>query len=427
MKTKKGMRAISLLLVMALLGAIIVPAVSAETNPQPIKLNDSFQLVENIQPPLFDWSGIEPNSPMTESELTTIVVSAAYGARQTGSESPEIIEISLPVSAFGKKESITNSIPDLLIQEGITEGEAVLVLTIPDTMFRAFNTDPNYVEMSFPAEYFTLYTDIDSFYDDRNSQKTSSESYNKKNYDQITEFDLTGKYSERGGQQYLSRVRYTANSGYEITYLTGKIKPNYYTNSGNGYTIFQEKEINFNRLDYQGEPLDTIEIVVEYEDTNHGGGIKLYPILYDDTSSAINMGPDSYIDVSRPSIPHEYNFYVSLGSGSTLGEYEVWLQDTTSEEWLGYYYYNDDDDPSRFINRTIGSSELLLWDDSTFSFDARTSPITDEWCKEGSTWHDPASAFRYFERQYDSYVSTSHSTGSGKIYTHAYCSGSGSS
>ena len=223
MKTKKGMRAISLLLVMALLGAIIVPAVSAETNPQPIKLNDSFQLVENIQPPLFDWSGIEPNSPMTESELTTIVVSAAYGARQTGSESPEIIEISLPVSAFGKKESITNSIPDLLIQEGITEGEAVLVLTIPDTMFRAFNTDPNYVEMSFPAEYFTLYTDIDSFYDDRNSQKTSSESYNKKNYDQITEFDLTGKYSERGGQQYLSRVRYTANSGYEITYLTGKI------------------------------------------------------------------------------------------------------------------------------------------------------------------------------------------------------------
>jgi len=115
------------------------------------------------------------------------------------------------------------------------------------------------------------------------------------------------------------------------------------------------------------------------------------------------------------------------GSGSTLGKYEIWLQDTTTEEWLGYYYYDDDSDPSQFIKRSVGSSELLLWDDSTFSFDARTSPIMDEWCRQGSTWDRPADVFSYYDRQYDSYVSTSYSTGSGIIYTHTYCSGSGSS
>ncbi|WP_460007336.1 hypothetical protein [Methanogenium cariaci] len=424
---KKRMRALSVLLVLLLVSVVAVSAMSATTSPRVVSLNETFQLVDNVQPPLFDWSGFEPASPMEGSDLTTIVLSEAYIARQVGSQTPEIVDISLPFSAFGETNCSVERAPNCLIQIGIAEDEPVMVLTIPSTMFRSLNAASDRIELSLPLEYFSHYKDTSSYRNRENAWNIIGDSQESLSDSKITTDVPLETFIERGGQQYLSRVRFMASSDYEVTYLSGKIKPYYYANSGNGYTIFQEREINLNRFDSQGEPIDTIEIVVEYEDTNHGGGIKLYPVIYDDGLGPIDLDSGSYIDVSRSALPHEYNYYVTIGSGSTSGKYEIWFQDTTTEEWLGYYYYNDNDNPSQFIRRTVGSSELLLWDGSTFSFDARTSPITDEWCKQGVTWSRPTDVFSYYESQDDSYVSTSYSTGSGKIYTHSYCSGSGSS
>ncbi|MCT8337702.1 hypothetical protein FKB36_09460 [Methanoculleus sp. Afa-1] len=422
-----GMRALSVLLAMLLVSAGVVSVVSATNNPQAEPHNTTFRLVDNVQPPLFDWSGVEPASPMTGSDLTTIILSEAYVAKQVGLQSPGIVELSLPFAAFGESDCSVEKSPDYLIQVGIAEDDPVAVLTIPDTMLRALNGDPGCIDLSFPLEYFSHYTDISTYYQ-QHPENTADRSRSKLSDSDLEAINSLEVNMERDVQPYLSRVRFMADSGNEVTYLTGKIRPYYYSNSGARYTIFQEREINLNRFDVSGEPLDTIEIVVEYEDALPGvGNIKLYPVVYDDNSNAIYPGPDPYIDVSRSSLPHEYNYYVSIGSGSTLGKYEIWIQDTTTEEWLGYYYYDDDSDPSQFIKRSVGSSELFLWDDSTFSFDARTSPIMDEWCRQGSTWDRPADVFSYYDRQYDSYVSTSYSTGSGIIYTHAYCSGSGSS
>ncbi len=427
MKTKIRMRALPVLLALLLVSVVAVPGVSATTDPQVLSLNETFQLVDNVQPPLFDWSGVEPASPMKESDLTTIVLSEAYLARQVVSQTPEIVSISLPFSAFGEADCSVERVPNYLIQVGIVEDEPVKVLTIPYTMFRSLNAVPNRIELSLPLECFSHYKDISSY---RNKQKVCNiieDSQENHPDSEITTNIPLETYIKNTGQQYLSRVRFMAGSGYEVTYLTGKIKPYYYANTGNGYTIFQEREINLNRFDAAGEPIDTIEIVVEYEDTNHGSRIRLFPVVYDDSLSPIYPGPDTYIDIPRSSLPHEYNYYVMIGSGSTSGKYEIWFQDTATEEWLGYYCHNDTDDPSQFIKRTVGSSELLLWDGSIFSFDARTSPLTDEWCKQGIEWYRPTDVFSYYESQETSYVSTSYSTGSGKIYTHSYCSGSGSS
>ncbi|WP_214084275.1 hypothetical protein [Methanoculleus sp.] len=310
-----GMRALSALFAVLLVSVGVVPAVSATTGPQVVSHNETLRLADNVQPPLFDWSGVEPASPMTGSELTTIILSEAYVAKQVGLQSPGIVKLSLPFSAFGEAGCSVEKSPDYLIQVGIAEDEPVVVLTIPDTMFRSLNEDPNRIDLSLPHEYFTHYPNLSSYYRPH-PENIADSSRSKLSDNDLAVINSLEADMERGGQQYLSRVRFMADSGNEVTYLTGKIKPYYYSNSGERYTIFQEREINLNRFDASGEPLDTIEIVIEYEDALHGGDIKLYPVVYDE-GSLIYPGPDPYIDVSGSSLPHEYNYYVLIGSGST--------------------------------------------------------------------------------------------------------------
>jgi len=194
--------------------------------------------------------------------------------------------------------------------------------------------------------------------------------------------------------------------------------------------IFGEREIHLNRYDGDNDGIDVIEIVAAYDVSASAkppgapSGINLYPVFY---NGDISQNPiyTGYVHVN--SVPHSYNYYVRVGIGSTLGKYEVWFQDTTTNQWLGYWYYQDNNNPSQYIRSPRVSAEFSNLPGAIGSFNEQTNPITDEWNMQGSTWYKPNQVF-HFERSKQNvptlqFVSTSWTFSSGNLVTRSYCSG----
>jgi len=86
-------------------------------------------------------------------------------------------------------------------------------------MLRALNGDPGCIDLSFPLEYFSHYTDISTYYR-QHPENTADSSRSKLSDSDLEAINSLEVNMERDGQQYLSRVRFMADSGNEVTYLT---------------------------------------------------------------------------------------------------------------------------------------------------------------------------------------------------------------
>jgi hypothetical protein len=220
---------------------------------------------------------------------------------------------------------------------------------------------------------------------------------------------------------YGAREKYFINNVNPTNWVTGKITPGSYSNSGSYYVIWQEREIFLDGTD------DTIEFLVEYNDNSRLNTIRMYPVLYDNnhyTRPGEHGLTSGYVNVPRTSLPHEYEFYCIINEQAT-GVYEMWYHDVSSDNWYSFFY--TDSSPSQSIDYIAGSSELYLdtnSNSSQYSFNAQTTPIRDEWNVDTSeNWQTPADTYQYYapDQRTDSYVSVSASFVGSLLDTNLYC------
>jgi hypothetical protein len=408
------------LLALLLAAMAIMPCVSAADRPMP----------------LVDWSNVEPTQPLTEKDLITFVVSektlkAAYNQKDGNS-----IKLDQEYFQSDGGDNVISGISALNIQNNVNTNEPVAILTIPKSMYESLKQNSNENSVSVPRDMFKVYASLNEFSKYQTTLSNVARTDVGKVYTNTTPTVIvpilpktaTTGYRYQKWDEFLSD-----NSGIQPALLTGKISPSTYQQSPSSVFIYEEQEVHLNRLDSDGDGIDVIEIIAAYDVGSYGApsgapaGINLFPVFYngDISSNPIFTG---YIHV--PSAPHSYNFYVNVGSGSTLGKYDVWFEDTATGQWLASYTYQDNNSPSSYIRSPRVSSELTILPGASGSFNAQTTPIILEHVLQGSTWYTPQQTYSYWRSVQNvpnlQFVSTSQGFQwwNGYLVQGSYCSGS---
>ncbi|WP_332448646.1 hypothetical protein [Methanoculleus sp.] len=396
-----GMRALSALFAVLLVSVGVVPAMATG------ELQDSkSETHRSISPDYL--KDAKPATPLEESEMISIVVPYKLTLTKDARQDANIVNISFSVSEFDEQFTCMADHPGYHIFKGINENEEVAVLRMPKTMFGYLNQNPTTININFPTEYFTVYPNVGEM------EKSIGGGIARS----IQAGDpLSYEISRGDWDLYAEWIQFNHKIPRQITYLTGKITPYYYSNSEYGYCAYHEREIYLN----EG---DTIELVVAYHDQTDGGKVLLFPAIWDDPAPD-PIYPLPFIEVSRSSLPHEYEYYCGIGVGNNVGTYELWFHDASTDNWW-YYRYDDDTSPSTYIDHLDGSSEL--WLDpvaSGYFFMGQTIPVKDEWSWEGGIWYKPRAAFEYNNGPTpDDYVHIDYYWGgelNQELFTRSYC------
>jgi hypothetical protein len=174
------------------------------------------------------------------------------------------------------------------------------------------------------------------------------------------------------------RAFYQRDTGYSVSKVIGSIDPTSYSNSGESFQNYNEREIY---LDRSG---DIIEFISDFTDT---GGKYVWVAVYDEGtwSTAWNW---LNIDVTGTLQRIDYRFYINNGV------YNLFLQDTSSGLWY-YNSYTDTDNPSERVDWLVGSTELDTDGGISNYFRTETNPIRDDSTYTGSSWESPRTTFDF--------------------------------
>ena len=383
-----------------------------------------------------DLDNVPIARPLTESELVTIIVPAYIVTDTNTIEGSSILNITMPSDELFYSQA---GFPNSTILKQMSENEPVAVLRIPDYMFRALVPDP--ASISIPSQYFKVFPSLQEF----NSLRIEE---NRQINEEIKKIELEEnatlqKFIDNlppvemitmDSGQWISRKKYTAPTNWQIDYEIGKMTLSSYTRTGFGHFIFEEREIGLNRIGANGYSIDAMEVVAYYRPYSSDGSnrIEVYPVFYNfDLNESPIVGEKRVI---QPwTLPHDFGMHFIIGKGQDTGWYWISIEDFNPESGLSRWYDGSyfDTTPSQYIKTMTVSSEVGLTGQTT-SFDARTTPIKEEWIRNQNMWYKP---FGYYSGPISEqfhppgkpmrYVSTVGDLTSpdGNIYTHAYCIG----
>lgn len=336
---------------------------------------------------------------------------------------------------FYSQEDFSNS----RIFKGMRTEEPIAVLRVPDYIFRALMPDP--ANVSIPAQYFRLFPSLqtfDSLRSEENRQINEEikriEAEENSTFQMLSESISPIPMATGDSGWWISRQRYTAPINWQIDYEIGKMTLSSYTRTGFGHFIYEEREIGLNRIGADGYSIDAMEVVAFYRPWGSDGSnrIEVYPVFYN-----YDLNENPIIPINRIvgpwTLPHDFGMHFIVGKGPDAGWYWISIEDFNPEtglpRWYGGNYY--DTTPSQYIKTMTVSSEVGLTGQTT-TFNARTTPIKEEWIRNQDVWYKP---FGYYSGPVSEqlpppgkpmrYVSTVGDLTSpdGNIYTHAYCSG----
>lgn len=397
MKKMSLRKTIAILLALLLAGMVIVPIVNA--NLATTSGSESNSSVHYLLPSnyLDNW---KEASPLPESEIYSVIVPESSISQVDGKEGIYQLDFS-PSDAKNSDAYISNSgLPGYLVSKKIQKGEPVVLFQIPETMYQYFERESKNGQLTFPREFFTTYSSIGELTKDtiarKNGVQTSTVSRNaaapplqlpdRTDHSMLYNPDQTGWHNEW--------ITFNRSSSRNATYITGKITPDlYYIDTNDRYEIYQEREL------YMDASSDAIELVVTFHDPTDGANMLLFPAIWDNSVPTdindwdVNGG---FVTIPLNSVPHEYEYYTGLGTGTNAGIYEIWFHDVSASVWY-YYRYLDTDNPADIFNRITGSSEFYWKTAASGFFVARTIPIKDEWNYDGklSAWYYPRQVWQY--------------------------------
>ncbi len=384
MKQNSTLKSIGLILI--LLGVFIFPAYGDDAIIRPNETNtrESTHAHSSL---IFEIpKDLEPAEPLPESEIITIIFSERWLNENNRESDPDIINITILKIAFDSQFSVDQM--GRFIEIRLRDDEPVVVFRMPKEMFFSFNPNPDVIRLMFPKDQFKYYKNFNSingkdvfgFISPRENSYLNTESFSN----EMVYNDVIYPQNCSWRAQF-----HPFDNRTNITYTTGKIRPEVYSFDGDRFIAYQEVE-NYYNNDV------VIEIVASYSsDSYDGAPIKIFPVIYnEDGDKAIFPWPTPsnpehlegagcYLEAPYVLLPRNYEWYIKINLGQSLGLYQMWLHDPYNDQWF-YYYYQDNHNPCTALLTSECSSELGLDDDGTAYMDARTSPVREEWCVQNN-------------------------------------------
>jgi hypothetical protein len=386
-----------ILLVLMLAAMAMIPMVSA--NDAPLSGSEVNTSVHYLLPSgyLDNWNEA---SPLPESEIYSVVVPKSSVSPVDGKNG--IYQMTITPSDAANSDSFIadSAVPGYLVSKDIQKGEPVVLFQIPKTMYQYFERESKNGQLTFPREFFKTYPSIGELTKDTIARKNATPGPMSSRNEAVPPLQLPDRtgystlYNPNQIGWHNEWITFNRSSSRNATYITGKITPNlYYLDTNDRYEIYQEREL------YMDASNDAIELVVTFHDINDGANMLLFPAIWDNSVLTdindwdVNGG---FVTIPLNSVPHEYEYYSGLGTGTNAGIYEIWFHDVSASVWY-YYRYLDTDNPGYLFNRITGSSEFNWKTAVSGFFVARTIPIKDEWNYDGTlnAWYYPRQVWQY--------------------------------
>ncbi|MBN1432833.1 MAG: hypothetical protein JW931_08685, partial [Methanomicrobiaceae archaeon] len=407
MKTKLGMRALSLLLILALTCAIFVPAVSAEEQKNVSSESISERLIIT---PIFDDQEIRIKAPLDESEIVSFIFSEKWLMTNNENKDSEFIKVIVPINSIKSQKYTSNGVSDLRSIGNVENNDRVVLLQIPKSVLEyEYQKSDQTITLDYPDYCFSDFSDIEELVNEVDKRKFERDI----GQNEQIEINLDAKQISQSKSSilYAEWACYNTNWFQYPKALRGDMDPQTFSYQGMpACDLYHEREIY---LDRKG---DTIELLLWYRPN---GDIYLSAPLYDE--GQLNWGaggvPSStWIDASSKNRFY-YEFYVGNN-----GQYNINFLNTGTGIWYDYTY-NDGDNPSSYIKGLTGSSELTLYAPVTDSFLVTTENIRDYGVKDSvdGSWITPASRFYWDQYKYKNnglYVFMNSWISGGNIYTY---------
>lgn len=365
----------------------VVPAVSAGSTASNVQREEALK--ENValigeksipfpdfQPSMTDKLSYEgeieciknlpPTPPLSESDIVQIILSKTWLLQNDEDSRSEIVKITIPMNWL-------NGAP-------VNESEPIVLLRIPKRMLELddTNADPSQITVSYPVEMFKFYSTLDEM---RISETSTEKAV------LITNNQLSTASPSMSGSVILKsdvdraidrqvRAWYQGDTGYNVVTVTGTIDPTSYSNQGETFRNYNEREIYLNR---EG---DVVEFISDFLDN---GNAYVWAAVYDE-GSWVTSWNWLQVNVTGTLQPIEYRLYMSDGV------YDLWLKDTSTDAWY-HNSYNDSDNPATRVDWLTGSTEVDTVGGISEYFRTETNPIWDDWTYAGGAWYRPRTTF----------------------------------
>jgi hypothetical protein len=394
MKTKFGMRALGLLLVVALAGAVFVPAVSASNEvsygtASSLEESKKYLTPEELEnapshePKIYDLRSLANTE--TLPELNNKQIEFIYSVfKETDfldtiqSDSGGIITVKIQkgsLTFFSKQSGEPAKTPEFKLTESIKTKGPIFVLWAPKDLIEISETDDS-ITLKFPKELLIKYEDIA---DAQNSIAESREVNLQITSDTLPTLESSLISKNLLANDFQERSMYSdSGCADQINGITGKIYPGSSYNNGESYFSYHEAEIFLSRPPYTSRP-DTIEFISYHRTDNQK---RAFVAVWDEGTS------HTVLDLDATSITYlEYYLYIENSGGWT---YWIHFRNPSTGTWYTTSY-DDSDNPSYYVKELMGSTELLSLQNvpPAYSFQTITSPIRVDLTRTTSDWATP--------------------------------------
>jgi hypothetical protein len=301
--------------------------------------------------------------PLPESDLARIIASEAWFLQNDEDARPDMVKMTFPADWLNKTE--------------VSGNEPIVLLRIPKKMLELDDTneDPDLLTIAYPINMFGFYTNISVMDKGRaSSEKVSASTNFQPSVSNLVSTESAGVKAI----EYQERAWYHRDSSYTAIRVTGLIDPHSYSNQGETFRNYNEREIYLNRSG------DIAEFISDFTDS---GNAYVWVAIYDE-GSWVTPWNWLLVNVTESLQPIEYYFYMNSGV------YDIWLKNTSSGTWY-YKSYDDKDNPATYIDWLTGSTELDTIGGISKSFRVETNPIRDDWTYAGGNWYRPKTTFSW--------------------------------
>ena len=432
-----------LVLLALLLAAIaMVPMVNAAESANPAVPGQPATEFHTITSDYLKDAKPAPRVP--ESEMMTMVISQKTLGKFGNSDKSDIITLPVGFLIADTSFTVTKETPDISIENGLTAStQNIVLIRIPKEMFKQFVQNAHDGKIALPGPYFFRYYenlgDLKSHMkrDGDTLQFLPGNKYPLQDNPGISDTGMKIASSSRvqipeSGPGLVPRVnsvsdeilphlfeaRERAQRTYpdqNYNYCIGQIRPVSWTLLGAGsdqFDLYQEREYKFNSN-------EEIEIVVNFNDRDHNGIIRLYPATW--RSGAVEQLNESeyilfpgYVPIDKNNLPHSYGYHVQFDSGV----YYIDFEDMETLEFIKRYMVTSAPGTSSFTILS-GSSEYRRRSPPTTNTFEATTIAKDEWARKVNDYY-----FQYASNVWspispvtDQYVSVSPDTNNGRYTT----------
>lgn len=353
-----------------------VPAFQPGINDK-LSYNEEQQLLKKYVP--------TPSVP--ESEMAQVIFSKTWFTQNDKDPQSDMVQLTFPVTWLNT--------PD------VSDNEAIVMLRVPKKMLELddTNSDSGMITVSYPETMFEGFSNLNEK-DVTLQERQKASGINLQHSGNQSALNLQKNQKPAGTKSIDKQVRawYQRDTGYSVTKVTGHMDPTSYSNSGETFRNYDEREIY---LDHSG---DIIEFITDFTDS---GGVYAWVAVYDEGtwSTAWNW---LKIDVTGTLQEIDYRLYI------TNGVYDVFLQDTSSGLWY-QKSYSDTDNPSTRVDWLVGSTEVDTVGGISNYFRTETNAIRDDSTYAGGSWYSPQTTFDW----------NSYSSDEQYVYINAWFDGSG--